>query len=106
MMLFAQSFSLHAHIDVGDDHHQSHAHSHVINDTHDDHLNSEHNNEDDTETLGTIAKKAHLIDLCIFILLAIISTFLFKLNTWHPANNNQRTRYLLFFRPPLRAPPL
>ena len=105
MMLSVQSFSLHAHISDGDDHHSSHVHSHILNGLHSDHLDHEHEEGVGDATLGTLSKQSHLIDLCIFILLIVLPFSLYKLRIRKPARNNQRLHYLLFFRPPLRAPP-
>lgn len=106
MMLCVQFFSLHAHFTDDGDHHHSHAHSHVLDDIHDHHLNTDHEDEDSVDILGMITKKLHIIDLCLFTLLAIFSAFFFKSNTCRSNNDIQQILGLLFFRPPLRAPPL
>ena len=106
MMLCVQSFSLHAHVQDGDEEHHSHVHSHFHSDLHDDHLDSEHDEDTSTESNGTFSKQVHLFKYFVFILLILVPASLFQWRIRNPFRNKQRLRYLLLLRPPLRAPPL
>jgi hypothetical protein len=111
MLLFVQSFSLHAHIPEGhDDHHaddhHSHVHSHVLTDLHDAHLDLEHDEDTVTETQGTFSNQIHLFKYFVFTFLIVVPTVLFVWNVRNTSRVRQRLRYLFQLRPPLRAPPL
>ena len=107
MMLYVQSFSLHAHVPEGDeDHHHSHVHSHVLSDLHDAKLDLEHEEGNGSESKGTLSKQLHFFKYLVFVFLIIVPAALLVWKKRNAPRNKQRLRYLLLLRPPLRAPPL
>lgn len=106
MMVCIQSFSMHFHIADGLGEHQSHAHTHTLGSTHADHLTTEHHGEASIDILGTLAKQSLSPDLFVFVLLTLVFVSLSKSCHWPIFREQRPWHHLLFFRPPLRAPPL
>lgn len=106
LMIFAQSFSMHFHFTDGDSEHSHQVHAHSLDSLHDDHVTTDHEEESSTDILGTLAKKSHSFDLLVVILLCLFPVALSKSHTWRRNRKHRPLHYLLFFRPPLRAPPV
>ena len=107
MMVCVQTFSMHFHFTNGDDEHQHHAHSHSLDSAHTDHMTEEHHDESTTDILGTtLAKQSISFYLFIPVLLALVVATLSKSRHWSSFREKRPQHHLLFFRPPLRAPPL
>ncbi len=106
MMVCVQSFSMHFHFADGDDEYQPHAHAHTLGSTQADHVTTEHHDEVSTDILETLAKQSLSLDLLVPVLIALV--FVSRSKSHHrPSFSEIRPRHhLLFFRPPLRAPPL
>lgn len=106
MMVCVQTFSMHFHFSEGNqvDHH-SHAHAHSTGDLDADHLVNEHDQEATNSIQGAITKQALSIEFFVFILLAIVTITQAKLRIRTGIRRKRPRYYLLFYRPPLRAPP-
>ena len=97
---------MHFHFADGDDEHQSHAHAHAHGNMDTDHLTTEHEGEANTDILGALTKQSLLLDLLVVTILALLWISKPKSRDWLGIRNTRPRYYLLFFRPPLRAPPL
>jgi len=105
MMVCVQSFSMHFHFADGDDEQHSHAHTHTLYGMHADHLTTEHEDEASPDILGVLNKHSLSFDFFALAVLVLFPLFLSASHTWMGVHNKRQHRYLLFFRPPLRAPP-
>ena len=106
LMICVQSFSTHVHFADGDDEHPSHAHAHTLGSMHADHLVTEHHDEASSDILGTLSKQSLALDFLVSVLLAIVIVSLSNSRHWPSFREKRPRHHLLFFRPPLRAPPL
>ena len=104
MTVCVQSFSMHFHSAEGDDEHGSHAH--VLGSMYADHLTTEHEGEAGPGFLETLVKQLPSLDLFVLVILTLFSISLSKSHVWLGIRKKRPRHYLLFFRPPLRAPPL
>ncbi len=106
MMVCVQSFSMHFHFpDDGTDHH-IHAHAHAPGEIDADHLNTGHDDEPASDLPGIIVKQTLSMDIFIFILLTLVAVAQTRLRIGKGIRRKRPRYYLLFYRPPLRAPPL
>ena len=105
IMVCVQSFSMHFHFADGDEHHQSHAHAHTHGSMDADHFTTEHEEEVNTDILGILIKPQLSLDLFVFVILALFPIALSKQPSWLGVGKKRPRIHLLFFRPPLRAPP-
>ena len=106
MMVCVQSFSMHLHFAAGDDEHPPHAHAHTLGGTHADHLITEHPDEASTDILGTLTNQLISLDFLVPVLLTLVFVSLSSLRHWPSFREKRPRHHLLFFQPPLRAPPL
>ena len=106
IMVCVQSFSMHFHFADGDEHHQSHAHAHTHGSMDADHFTTEHEEEVNTDILGILIKPQLSLDLFVFVILALFPIALSKQPSWLRVGKKRPRYQLLFFRPPLRAPPV
>lgn len=107
MMVFVQSFLMHFHFFAeADDDHQSHAHAHTLDSTYADHFSEEHHDEVRTDILGTLAKYSLPLDLYVSALLILVLSLAFDSYYWARFREIRPQQKLLYFQPPLRAPPL
>ncbi len=106
MMVCVQSFSMHFHFADVDDEYQPHAHAHTLGSTQADHLTTEHHDEASTDILGTLAKQSLSLNLFVSVFLALVFVSRSKSHHWPNFPEKHPRHHLLFFRPPLRAPPL
>lgn len=110
MMVCAQSLSMHFHFADGDadadHHHQSHAHAHTYGDVDADHFTTEHDGEVSLDILGALTKQSLSLDLFVFAIIVLFSICLLKEAGWLSVARKRPRYHLLFFRPPLRAPPV
>ena len=72
----------------------------------DDHLGTGHDDEATSELTGVIAKQTLSIDIFVFVLLTLVAVVQTKLRIRTGIRRKRPHYYLLFYRPPLRAPPL
>ena len=106
VMVCVQSFSMHFHLADADNDHKSHAHAHIYGSVETDHLTTEHEDEINTETLAILNKPWLSFDLFFLLVITQFAVSLSK-ESGRSAAAKKRPRYrLLFFRPPLRAPPV
>ena len=107
LMVCVQSFSMHFHLGgSGDDHHQHHAHTHVQGSVDTDHYTTEHEDEVSGDIPGVVAKKSFSYDLFIVAFIAFVAIAVARRHAWRAVHNILPRYHLLFFRPPLRAPPV
>ena len=105
LMIFAQSFSMHFHFAEGDAEHAHQAHTHSLDSLHDDHVTTDHDDEAGADLIGAFTQKSQAFDLFVFILLSFLFVFPLQFHFWRDNRSHHPPPYLLFFRPPLRAPP-
>ena len=107
MMVCVQTFSMHFHLSDGNqvDHH-SHAHAHSPGGLDADHLVNGHDQEATNDIQGAIAKQGLSIEFFVFLLLAIVAVSQARLLIRKGIGRKRPRYYLLFYRPPLRAPPI
>ena len=106
MMVCVQTFSMHFHFSGGEADQHTHAHAHAPGGIDVDHLNTGHDDEVSSELPGVIAKQTFSIDSFVFILLILVAVAQTKLRIQKWIRRKRPHYYLLFYRPPLRAPPL
>lgn len=107
MMVCVQTFSMHFHFtDSSQVDHHSHAHAHSPGDLDADHLVNGHDQETTNSIQGAIAKQALSIEFFVFVLLAFVTISQAKLRIRKGIRRKRPRYYLLFYRPPLRAPPI
>ena len=106
MMVCVQTFSMHFH--SGDEHNadETHAHAHIHSEMDTDHLTLEHDDEAHTDIQTTVGKQSPSLDLFVFLIFVFFSALLSKSHRWLNSRAKCPPHYLLFFRPPLRAPPV
>ena len=105
MVVFAQSFALHFHFADSDSDHSHQAHAHFLDDLHDKHVTTDHEDETRLDLLGSLAKKLNSFVFLLVIFLSLFSVTLSKSNYWRINRKHRPPHHLLFYRPPLRAPP-
>ena len=106
MMVCVQTFSMHFHFPDDKTGHHTHAHAHASDGVDAEHLNTGHGDEPASELRGAIAKQTLSIDIFVFVLLTLVAAVQTKLRIQDGIRRKHPRYYLLFFRPPLRAPPL
>lgn len=110
MMVCVQTFSMHFHFtDGGADHHarqHAHAHAHAPGGMDDDHLTTGHAEDAASDLAGAIARQALSIDIFVFVLLALVAVTRAGLRIRKGIRRERPRYHLLYYRPPLRAPPL
>lgn len=106
MMACVQTFSMHFHFPDDSAGHHIHAHAHAPGGMEADHLNSGHDDGSISDLPGVIAKQTLSIDIFLFVLLTLIAVTQARLRIPQGARRQRPRYYRLFYRPPLRAPPL
>jgi len=106
MMVCVQIFSMHFHFSEGKADHHTHAHAHAPGSMDVDHLGAGHDDEATSDPHGIIAKLTLSIGIFVSILLTLVAVAQTKLCIRKWMRRKRPRSYLLFYRPPLRAPPL
>jgi hypothetical protein len=106
MMVCVQTFSMHFHSGGEHSADESHASAHIHSDMDTDHLALEHDGEAHIDIETTVGKQSFSLDLFVFLIVLFFSVLLPKSHRWLNSRGKCPPRYLLFFRPPLRAPPV
>ena len=107
MMVCIRSFSMHFHLGGSDDdHHGYHAHTHVQGGMGTDHFTTEHGDEVSGDIPNVVTKKSFSYDLFIVAFIAFAAIGVARRHTWRAIHKRRPRYHLLFFRPPLRAPPV
>ncbi len=106
MMVCVQTFAMHFHFPGANADHHAHAHAHVSGIMDADHPTTGHDDEAAIDIPGAIVKQTLSIDIFVFVLLAVITVSQTSLRIRKGIRRKRPRYYLLFFRPPLRAPPL
>lgn len=106
MMVCVQSFSMHFHLADGDDHHGYHAHTHVQGGMDTDHFATEHEDEVGGDIPSVVSKNWFSYDLFVIAFIAFVAIAVARRHTWRAIHKRRPRYHLLFFRPPLRAPPV
>lgn len=96
---------MHFHITYADDH-QSHAHTHTYGGAGVDHFDSQIDEAAGTDIVSATTRQLFSFDLIALAILVAVSLALPKPRICPDAHRNRPRYKLLFFRPPLRAPPL
>ena len=98
---------MHFHFPAGtaDHHNHAHAHTHAPGGVDADHLGTGHDDEATSDFPGVIAKQTLSIDIFVFVLLTLVAVVQTRLHIRKGIRRKRPRYYLLFFRPPLRAPP-
>jgi len=106
MLVCVQTFSMHFHYPAGEAHPPTHAHVHASGGMDADHLGTGHDDEAASALPGIIAKLTPSIGILVAILLALVAVVQTRLCIRKWMRRKRPRYYLLFYRPPLRAPPL
>ena len=108
LMICVQSFSIHSHLSHETSEHHSHmlVHSHVTDHDASHNADIEHADEASNEIQGALLKQLLSLDFLVYFLLFVVLLDLARCHHWQAGSQRTERRFLLFIRPPLRAPPV
>lgn len=106
MLVCAQTLAMHFHFPAGEADPHTHAHAHAPGGMDTDHLGTGHDDEATSSLHGIIAKLTPAIGILVAILLTLVAVIQARLCIRKWMRRKRPRYYLLYYRPPLRAPPL